>query len=91
MLAFFYRLVSASFPFNKFDVILEYGGSNGSSRISSFSPKLSRLPLLHFLKVELDDATNLRALCEGVDMTQNMNVVSFLPSCFGTHKLFILL
>ncbi|TXG70897.1 hypothetical protein EZV62_005832 [Acer yangbiense] len=64
-------LVSASFPFNKFSFILEYGGSKGSSRISSLSPKLAGLPL-HFIKVELDESTASRALCEGVDMPQNM-------------------
>ena len=79
MLSFFSRLVSASFPFNKFSFILEYGGSKGSSRISSLSPKLAGLPL-HFIKVELDESTASRALCEGVDMPQNMKAVSLLPS-----------
>ncbi|KAL5746322.1 hypothetical protein ACOSP7_027468 [Xanthoceras sorbifolium] len=67
-----YELVSASFPFNKFSFILEYGGSNGSSRISSLSTKLDGLPHLHFLKVELEESSASRALCEGVDMPQNM-------------------
>ncbi|KAK2653842.1 hypothetical protein Ddye_013698 [Dipteronia dyeriana] len=66
-----YELVSASFPFNKFSFILEYGGSKGSSIISSLSPKLAGLPL-HFIKVELDESTASRALCQGVDMPQNM-------------------
>ncbi|KAK3220738.1 hypothetical protein Dsin_014708 [Dipteronia sinensis] len=66
-----YELVSASFPFNQFSFILEYGGSKGSSTISSLSPKLAGFPL-HFIKVELDESTASRALCEGVDMPQNM-------------------
>ncbi|XP_042975653.1 protein SHORTAGE IN CHIASMATA 1 isoform X1 [Carya illinoinensis] len=60
--------VSASFPFNKFGVILEYGGSCGSSRINCLSPKLVGFPRLHFLKVELDKSSTSKALCEGVDM-----------------------
>nr|POE64626.1 protein shortage in chiasmata 1 [Quercus suber] len=60
--------ISASFPFNKFNIILEYGGSYGISRISSFSPNLVGLPPIHFLKVELDKSSTCEALCEGVDM-----------------------
>ncbi|KAK9994480.1 hypothetical protein SO802_024183 [Lithocarpus litseifolius] len=60
--------ISASFPFNKFNIILEYGGSFGISRISSFSPNLVGLPPIHFLKVELDKSSTCEALCEGVDM-----------------------
>ncbi|XVE58546.1 hypothetical protein DITRI_Ditri04bG0177900 [Diplodiscus trichospermus] len=62
--------VSASFPFNKFDLIVEYGGLCGSSRVSSFSPKSVGLTLLHFLKIELDGSSASKALCEGVDMPQ---------------------
>ncbi|GLU24245.1 hypothetical protein SLE2022_401950 [Rubroshorea leprosula] len=63
--------VSAAFPFHKFNLILEYGGPCGSSRVSSFSPKLVGLPHLHFLKVELQEFGASRALCEGVDMPQD--------------------
>lgn len=76
----FSRSVSASFPFNKFSLILEYGGSHGSSRISALSPKVAGLPHLHFLKVELDDSSASRALCEGLDVPENMEVVNFFPS-----------
>ncbi|KAJ0041902.1 hypothetical protein Pint_17440 [Pistacia integerrima] len=68
------RLVSASFPFNKFGLILEYGGSYGSSRVSTLSPNLSGLPCLHFLKVELENSSASRALCEGVNMPQKIEV-----------------
>ncbi|OMO95942.1 hypothetical protein CCACVL1_05153 [Corchorus capsularis] len=64
--------VSASFPFNKFNLILEYGGSCGSSRVSSFSPNLSGVTHLHFLKIELDGSSASKALCDGVYMPQNM-------------------
>ncbi|TYJ07106.1 hypothetical protein E1A91_A12G280900v1, partial [Gossypium mustelinum] len=62
--------VSASFPFNKFNVIVEYGGFCGSSRVSSFLPKSVGLTHLHFLKIELDDSSASKALCEGVDIPQ---------------------
>ncbi|KAM3320025.1 protein SHORTAGE IN CHIASMATA 1 [Capsicum chacoense] len=58
----------ASFPFDKFEIILEYGGSQGSSKVSSISPKSGRVPPLHFLKVELEDPSVAKALCDGVDM-----------------------
>ncbi|KAJ0099162.1 hypothetical protein Patl1_20117 [Pistacia atlantica] len=69
-----HELVSASFPFNKFGLILEYGGSYGSSRVSTLSPNLSGLPCLHFLKVELENSSASRALCEGVNMPQKIEV-----------------
>ncbi|CAN4085921.1 unnamed protein product [Withania somnifera] len=62
------ELLFASFPFDKFDIILEYGGSQGSSKVSSISPKSCRVPPLHFLKVELEDPSVAKALCDGVDM-----------------------
>ncbi|XP_024047875.1 protein SHORTAGE IN CHIASMATA 1 [Citrus clementina] len=81
--------VSASFPFNKFSLILEYGGSHGSSRISALSPKVAGLPHLHFLKVELDDSSASRALCEGLDVPENMEVLQelldLLPVEDGYH------
>ncbi|KAJ8554443.1 hypothetical protein K7X08_025121 [Anisodus acutangulus] len=58
----------ASFPFDKFEIILEYGGSQGSSKVSSILPKSDRVPPLHFLKVELEDPSVAKALCDGVDM-----------------------
>ncbi|KAJ4952854.1 hypothetical protein NE237_029686 [Protea cynaroides] len=84
---------SASLPFNKFGIILEYGGSYSSSRIFSFSPKLSGLPLLHFLKVELEDFSASKALCEGFYAPQNdfaMEGISQsilnLYECIKDHK-----
>ncbi|KAK8657201.1 hypothetical protein V6N13_035453 [Hibiscus sabdariffa] len=62
--------VSASFPFNKFNLIVEYGGFCGSSRVSSFTPNLVGLTHFHFLKIELDASCSSKALCEGVDLPQ---------------------
>ncbi|KAK7270851.1 hypothetical protein RJT34_26329 [Clitoria ternatea] len=70
-----YKDVSPLFPFNKVDVILEYGGPHGSSRISELSPHSVRMPHLHFLTVELDDHAALKALCEGVDMPPNAEML----------------
>nr|XP_016458120.1 PREDICTED: uncharacterized protein LOC107781840 isoform X1 [Nicotiana tabacum] len=65
----------ASFPFEKFEIILEYGGSQESSKVSSILPKSDRVPPLHFLKVELEDPSVAKALCDGVDMS-NINEAS---------------
>ncbi|CAL5364370.1 unnamed protein product [Camellia sinensis] len=54
------------------DMILEYGGSCSSSRVSTISPNPVGFPCLHFLKVELEDSSAPKALCEGVGMTQNI-------------------
>ncbi|XP_057475950.1 protein SHORTAGE IN CHIASMATA 1 [Actinidia eriantha] len=63
--------VSASFPFDKFSLILEYGGSCCSSRITTICPKLVGFPCLHFLRVELEDSSLPKAICEGVGMPRN--------------------
>ncbi|CAJ2666678.1 protein SHORTAGE IN CHIASMATA 1 [Trifolium pratense] len=63
-----FKHVSPFFPFNKFSIILEYGGPQGSSRISELSSNSVGLPNLHFLMVELDDHGVLKALCQGVEM-----------------------
>ncbi|XP_027357274.1 protein SHORTAGE IN CHIASMATA 1 [Abrus precatorius] len=70
-----YKHVSPLFPFNKFDIILEYGGPYGSSKISELSPNLVGLPHLHFLTVELDGHAALKALCEGVEMPLNTEML----------------
>ncbi|XP_061358954.1 protein SHORTAGE IN CHIASMATA 1 [Gastrolobium bilobum] len=70
-----YKHVSRLFPVNKFDIILEYGGPCGSSRISEFSPNSVGLPHLHFLTVELDGHSALKALCEGVEMPANTEIL----------------
>ncbi|KAL5207523.1 hypothetical protein ABZP36_031958 [Zizania latifolia] len=44
----------ASFPFNVFGIILEYGGPNKSSTLLSMAPDLDSLPPLHFLYVKVD-------------------------------------
>ncbi|KAH1206953.1 Protein SHORTAGE IN CHIASMATA 1 [Glycine max] len=63
------------FPLNKFDIILEYGGPYDSSRISELSQNLVELPHLHFLRVELDGHAALEALCEGVEMPPNIEML----------------
>ncbi|XP_051142627.1 protein SHORTAGE IN CHIASMATA 1 [Andrographis paniculata] len=67
-----YEFVSASFPFNKFSFILEYGGSNISSRISSICTKSNSLPALYFLKVELKGSCIAETLTYGVDMHKSI-------------------
>lgn len=62
------RHVTAAFPFNKFSIIIEYGDSYDSSRISTVTSKSVGVPPLHFLKVELDHSGIPKALCEGVDL-----------------------
>ncbi|KAG4388274.1 hypothetical protein AAZX31_09G127200 [Glycine max] len=69
-----HKHVSPLFPLNKFDIILEYGGSYDSSRISKLSQNLVGLPHLHFLRVELDGHAALKALCEGVEMLPNIEM-----------------
>ncbi|KAE8651474.1 protein SHORTAGE IN CHIASMATA 1 [Cucumis sativus] len=63
--------VSGSFPFNKFRIILEYGGPDGSSQISTYFSNLIDMPHLHFVMLELDNCGNSKAFCEGVDLPQH--------------------
>ncbi|KAK7315032.1 hypothetical protein VNO77_33564 [Canavalia gladiata] len=82
-----YKHVSPLFPFNKFDIILEYGGPYGSSRISELSPNSVALPHLHFLTVELDGHAALKALCEGVEMPPNTEMLMESETCLiFNHK-----
>ncbi|KAK6925808.1 hypothetical protein RJ641_007527, partial [Dillenia turbinata] len=57
-------MVSSSFPFNEFGTILEYGGSCGSSKVSTLRPMTAGLPQLHFVKVELEEGSVPKTLCE---------------------------
>ncbi|GMH29567.1 hypothetical protein Nepgr_031410 [Nepenthes gracilis] len=61
--------VSASIQLNKFDIILEYGGPNSSSKLSTIYPKSHGSLPLHFLKMELNGVA--KALCEGVGTALN--------------------
>ncbi|KAL9324111.1 hypothetical protein ACSQ67_008968 [Phaseolus vulgaris] len=70
-----HKHVSSLLLLNKFDIILEYGGSYGSSRISEISKTLVGLPHLHFLTVEFDDHAALKALCEGVELHPNTEML----------------
>ncbi|KAL4029434.1 hypothetical protein IC575_007645 [Cucumis melo] len=63
--------VSGSFPFNKFRLILEYGGPEGSSQISTYFSNVIDMPHLHFVMLELDKCGNSKAFCEGVDLPQH--------------------
>uniref|UniRef100_A0A0D9VIU0 Protein SHORTAGE IN CHIASMATA 1 n=1 Tax=Leersia perrieri TaxID=77586 RepID=A0A0D9VIU0_9ORYZ len=56
--------IPASFPFDEFDIILEYGGPNKSSTLLSLAPKLDGLPPLHFLYVKADSEDFPIALVE---------------------------
>ncbi|KAL8148270.1 protein SHORTAGE IN CHIASMATA 1 [Apium graveolens] len=66
--------ISTSFPFEKFDIIMEYGGSYGSSRLSTISPEVSGFPILHFLKMDLENFSAARALCENVDTPSRVEI-----------------
>lgn len=70
---FLVRHIFPLFPFNKFSTILEYGGSYGSSRIATISPKFVTLPQIHLLKVELKEFSVPKALCEGFDTSQHLD------------------
>ncbi|XP_038887320.1 protein SHORTAGE IN CHIASMATA 1 [Benincasa hispida] len=63
--------VSGSFPFNRFSIILEYGGPNGSSQIATYFSKLIDMPHIHFVILGLDKGGNCEAFCEGVDLPQH--------------------
>ncbi|KAK4431495.1 protein SHORTAGE IN CHIASMATA 1 [Sesamum alatum] len=67
-----HEYVTASFPFSKFSFILEYGGSNVSSRISSVCSKPDGLSTLCFLKVEVEESSIAAALCHGVNMPKTI-------------------
>ncbi|XP_077239741.1 shortage in chiasmata 1 [Tasmannia lanceolata] len=64
--------VFSSFPFHKFGIFLEYGGSYGESRLSTTSPKLVGLPHVDFLKVELEEFSVPKALCDGFDVSHHL-------------------
>ncbi|KAI4351756.1 hypothetical protein L6164_006078 [Bauhinia variegata] len=70
-----YKHVSSLFPFNKFGIILEYGGPNCSSRISDLLPNSHGFPQLHFVNVELDGHDAFKALCEGVEMPRTTELL----------------
>ena len=77
------RYISGSFPFNKFSIVLEYGGLNGSSQISAYFSNLIDMPHLHFIMLELDKCGNCKAFCEGVDFPQHNELT--IVSLFLIH------
>ncbi|KAJ8448708.1 hypothetical protein Cgig2_010595 [Carnegiea gigantea] len=56
--------ISPSILMQKFDMILEYGGPSGISKVSTLSSEQIGARSLHFLEVGLDGPT--KALCEGI-------------------------
>nr|XP_025878519.1 protein SHORTAGE IN CHIASMATA 1 isoform X2 [Oryza sativa Japonica Group] len=64
--------IPASFPFDKFGIILEYGGPNKSSTLLSLAPKLDGLPPLHFLYVKVDGKDFPAALVEDNHKDQDL-------------------
>uniref|UniRef100_A0A0E0K2X6 Protein SHORTAGE IN CHIASMATA 1 n=1 Tax=Oryza punctata TaxID=4537 RepID=A0A0E0K2X6_ORYPU len=64
--------IPASFPFDEFGIILEYGGPNKSSTLLSLAPKLDGLPPLHFLYVKVDSEDFPVALVEDNHKDQDL-------------------
>uniref|UniRef100_J3LF84 Protein SHORTAGE IN CHIASMATA 1 n=1 Tax=Oryza brachyantha TaxID=4533 RepID=J3LF84_ORYBR len=64
--------IPASFPFDEFGIILEYGGPNKSSTLLSLAPKLDGLPPLHFLYVKVDSKDFPVALVEDNHKDQDL-------------------
>ncbi|PIN18275.1 hypothetical protein CDL12_09056 [Handroanthus impetiginosus] len=69
-----FEYVSASFPFSNFSFILEYGGSNVSSRISSICPNSDGLPTIYFIKVELEELSIAKAISHGVNLPKTVKL-----------------
>ncbi|KAH7662946.1 hypothetical protein IHE45_14G021400 [Dioscorea alata] len=83
--------ISTSFPFNKFSIILEYGGPSTSSKISSMSPNMDELPQLHFLEIKVDNQVFPKAFYEGYDVTLHLKskmegVSHIMPSAQGSSN-----
>lgn len=51
-----------------FDIVLEYGGSYISSRMSTICTKMAISPQIYFLNIKLEDYSIPKALCEGFDI-----------------------
>ncbi|WOH01444.1 hypothetical protein DCAR_0520828 [Daucus carota subsp. sativus] len=66
--------ISPSFPFGKFNIILEYGGSYGSCRLSTISPGASGFPILHFLRMDVESSNAAKAFCENVDTPSRIGI-----------------
>ncbi|KAF0931683.1 hypothetical protein E2562_005680 [Oryza meyeriana var. granulata] len=74
--------IPASFPFDEFGIILEYGGPNKSSTLLSLAPKLAGLPPLHFLYVKVDSEDFPVALVE--DNHEDQDLKSTLDKVLHT-------
>ncbi|KAG0484447.1 hypothetical protein HPP92_008526 [Vanilla planifolia] len=66
-----YEHVSASFPFNMFTNILEYGGPRSKSIISEIFTSLHGFPRLHFIELDIGSHELAKAFCEGFDSSRN--------------------
>ncbi|KAM0938882.1 putative protein shortage in chiasmata 1 [Dioscorea sansibarensis] len=80
-----------SFPFNKFSIILEYGGPSISSKLSSMSPSMDELPQLHFFEIKVDNQVFPKAFYEGCDGTLHLKskmegVSHIMPSTQGSSN-----
>uniref|UniRef100_A0A7N0U8W8 Protein SHORTAGE IN CHIASMATA 1 n=1 Tax=Kalanchoe fedtschenkoi TaxID=63787 RepID=A0A7N0U8W8_KALFE len=67
-----HKSISAIFPFHKFGLILDYGGSHISSRISCMPQSSAGLPPLNFLKMELEHLDELKVFCENSEVPFSM-------------------
>lgn len=89
----FWSYISASIPFNKFSIILEYGGPNTSSRLSSLVSSLDVLPPVHFLHVKMDDQDIPAVFFEGYGVSahpQSTSVILFLYVCFNCTPILVI-
>ena len=73
-----FRDISPSILMQKFDMILEYGGPSGISKVSTLSSEHIGARSLHFLEVGLDGPT--KAFCEGITVAlgDKSRIVSLL-------------
>ncbi|ESQ43293.1 hypothetical protein EUTSA_v10015364mg [Eutrema salsugineum] len=69
-----YERISPSFPLENFSVIIEYGGSNASPRVS-YAMKLDSVPCFHFIKMELDMSSACGQLSAGVTIPYSLKMI----------------
>lgn len=81
MLVFAFRNTSASFPFNMFTNILEYGGPRATSRISEIFSSLGSFPCVHFIRFDMENHYLAKALCEGFEASKNSMISLVFTWC----------
>ncbi|XP_020571345.1 protein SHORTAGE IN CHIASMATA 1 [Phalaenopsis equestris] len=77
-----YENTSASFPFNMFSSILEYGGPRSISIISEIFPCLGSIPCVHFIRFDVENHYVAKALCEGFEASNNSMI---FPNGFPSY------